>query len=51
LVEKINEYMLDMIPGEEKVYLSYDSPVTRNIHGDTIDDVHTPEFQDFQITN
>jgi len=44
IVEKINEYMLDMMPGEEKVYLSYDSPVTLNIAGDAIDDVHTPEF-------
>ena len=44
IVEKINEYMLDMMPSEEKVYLSYDSPVTRNIASDAIDDVHTPEF-------
>jgi hypothetical protein len=44
LVEKRNEYMLDMISGEENVYLGYDSPVTHNIHGDAIDDVHTPEF-------
>jgi ATP-dependent DNA helicase PIF1 len=33
-----------MVPGEEKVYLSYDSPIQRNLNGDHIDDVHTPEF-------
>ncbi|RHN67223.1 putative DNA helicase Pif1, P-loop containing nucleoside triphosphate hydrolase [Medicago truncatula] len=36
--------MLDMVPGEEKVYLSYDSPDERNVRGDAMDDVHTPEF-------
>ncbi|KEH37768.1 PIF1-like helicase [Medicago truncatula] len=44
IVEKINDYMLDMVPGEEKVYLSYDSPIHRNLNGDHIDDVHSPEF-------
>lgn len=44
IVEKINEYILDMVPGEEKVYLSYDSPDERNVRGDAMDDVHTPEF-------
>jgi len=33
-----------MIPGEEKVYLSYDSMVTRNNNNNAIEDVHTPEF-------
>lgn len=33
-----------MVPGEEKVYLSYDSPDERNVHGDAMDDVHTPKF-------
>ncbi|AES89632.2 PIF1-like helicase [Medicago truncatula] len=33
-----------MVPGEEKVYLSYDSPIHYNLNGDHIDDVHTPEF-------
>jgi len=44
IVEKINDYMLDMVPGEEKVYLSCDSPIHRNLNSDHIDDVHTPEF-------
>ena len=44
IVEKINDYMLDMVPGEKKVYLSYDSPILRNLNGDHIDDVHTLEF-------
>ena len=33
-----------MVPGEKKVYLSYDSPILRNLNGDHIDDVHTLEF-------
>jgi len=44
IVKKINNYMLGMVPGEEKVYLIYDSPIHRNLNGDHIDDVHTPEF-------
>lgn len=44
IVEKINDYMLDMVPDEEKVYLSYDSPIHRNLNDDHIDNVHTPEF-------
>jgi ATP-dependent DNA helicase PIF1 len=33
-----------MIPGEEKVYLSYDSTIKQGNSGDAIEDVHTPEF-------
>jgi len=44
IVEQINEYMLDLIPGEENVYLSYDSTLSQNKDGDSIDDVHAPEF-------
>jgi len=44
IVEQINEYMLDLIPGEEKVYLSYDSTVSQDKDGNAIDDIHTPEF-------
>jgi len=36
--------MLDLIPDEEKVYLSYDSTISQNKDGDSIDDLHTPEF-------
>jgi ATP-dependent exoDNAse (exonuclease V) alpha subunit len=36
--------MLDLIPGEEKTYLSYDTPLTQNGNCDVVDDVHTPEF-------
>ncbi|XP_045794388.1 ATP-dependent DNA helicase PIF1-like, partial [Trifolium pratense] len=38
------DYMLDLIPGEEKTYLSYDTPLAQNVDGQTVDDVHTPEF-------
>jgi len=44
IVDQINEYKLDLIPGEEKVYLSYDSTISQNKDGDSIDDLHTPEF-------
>ncbi|CAJ2635151.1 unnamed protein product [Trifolium pratense] len=44
IVDTINDYMLNLIPGEEKTYLSYDTPLTQNVDGQTVDDVHTPEF-------
>ncbi|XP_045820726.1 ATP-dependent DNA helicase PIF1-like, partial [Trifolium pratense] len=44
IVNIINDYMLDLIPGEEKTYLSYDTPLTQNVDSQTVDDVHTPEF-------
>lgn len=36
--------MLDFIPGEEKTYLSYDSPCNTKSNLNMSDDVHTPEF-------
>jgi len=36
--------VLDLIPGEEKIYLSYDTPYQKNLGGDAVDDIHTPEF-------
>jgi ATP-dependent DNA helicase PIF1 len=44
IVKQINDYMLDLIPSEAKMYLSYDSPLSTNLNGDAIDVVHTPEF-------
>ncbi|XP_024636431.1 ATP-dependent DNA helicase PIF1 [Medicago truncatula] len=44
IVEQVNDYVLDLIPGEEKIYLSYDTPYHKNIDGDVVDDIHTPEF-------
>ena len=41
---QINDYMLDLMPGEEKTYLSYDTPLTHNENCDVVDDVHTLEF-------
>jgi ATP-dependent DNA helicase PIF1 len=43
-VEKINEYVMSLIPGEEKTYLSCDSPLSRNSMINRPGDVHTPEF-------
>jgi len=36
--------MLDLMPGEEKTYLSYDTPLSQNRNCDVVDDVHTLEF-------
>ena len=44
IVRQINDYMLDLIPCEAKMYLSYDSSLSTNLNGDAIDVVHTPEF-------
>ena len=44
VVDRINEYMLNLIPGEERIYLSYDQPYSRNPNGDAAADVHTPKF-------
>jgi ATP-dependent DNA helicase PIF1 len=43
-VEAINNYMLDLIPGDEKTYLSYDSLLNARSDINTPHDVHTPEF-------
>jgi ATP-dependent DNA helicase PIF1 len=44
IVDLINEYMLSLIPAEEKEYLSYDSPHDDNSGLDRPDNIHTPEF-------
>jgi ATP-dependent DNA helicase PIF1 len=44
IVDTINNYVLDLIPGEQKTYLGYDTPHARNVDGDAVDDVHTPEL-------
>ncbi|GAU27991.1 hypothetical protein TSUD_373870 [Trifolium subterraneum] len=44
IVDTINDYILDLIPGDERTYLSYDSPCRTNSVVDVPDDVHTPEF-------
>jgi ATP-dependent DNA helicase PIF1 len=44
IVDAINNYMLDLIPGEEKTYLSYDSLCNARSDVNMPNDVHTPEF-------
>ncbi|KAL7132194.1 hypothetical protein ABFS83_12G055800 [Erythranthe nasuta] len=44
IVEKVNDYMLSLVPEEEKVYLSFDSPCTANESVDSHHDIHTLEF-------
>jgi len=41
IVDQINDYMLDLMSGEEKTYLSYDNPLTQNGNCDVVDDVHS----------
>jgi len=43
-VDEINEYMMDLIPGEEKVYLSCDSPSSGPSMENRSNDIYTPEF-------
>ena len=44
VVDEINSYVLSLIPGEEKTYLSCDSSVVDTASVNRPDDVHTPEF-------
>jgi ATP-dependent DNA helicase PIF1 len=41
---KLNNYVMSLIPGEERIYLSCDSPCPRSTVANRPDDVHTPEF-------
>jgi len=51
IVDRINEYVLDLLPGEEKIYLSYDSPLANKTGTDGVDDVHTPEFLNTMVAS
>jgi len=42
VVEQINDYMLDLLPGAERTYLSFDSPCSANSKFGGPGDVHTP---------
>jgi ATP-dependent DNA helicase PIF1 len=44
IVDKINDYMLSLIPGDQKTYLSLDSPCSLNSDIDNPDNLHTTEF-------
>jgi ATP-dependent DNA helicase PIF1 len=44
IVEEINNYVMSLIPGEERTYLSCDSPCPSSTVANRPDDVHTPEF-------
>ena len=44
IVQKLNEYMLSLIPGEEKVYLSSDSACRASFQIDTPENIYTPEI-------
>lgn len=44
IVDVINQYVLDLMPGEDRTYLSCDSPCVANSTRAGLSDVHTPEF-------
>jgi ATP-dependent DNA helicase PIF1 len=44
IVDSVNDYILNLMPEDEQIYLSYDSPCRSNSGADMIDDVHTSEF-------
>jgi len=44
IVDVINDYVLDLIPGEEKTYFSCDTPCNDNPNAGGPDDIHTQEF-------
>jgi len=44
IVDSLNNYILSMIPGEKKTYLSVDSPSTQDENINSPDQILTPEF-------
>ncbi|XP_057422891.1 uncharacterized protein LOC130716878 [Lotus japonicus] len=44
IVDSLNEYMMSLLPGDEKTYLSVDNTCSSDINYDSQDDIHTPEF-------
>ena len=44
IVNEVNDYILSLIPGEERTYLSCDSPIADTTSSNRPDDIHTPEF-------
>nr|XP_010911417.1 uncharacterized protein LOC105037453 [Elaeis guineensis] len=43
-VDVVNEYMLSMIPGEERIYLSSDSVCRADANVDSMNDLYTTEY-------
>jgi len=41
---EINDYVMSLIPGEERKYLSCDTPIAKNSMSSRSDDKHTTEF-------
>ena len=44
VVDTLNDYMLDLLLGEAKSYLSYDTPCSQDENVDGQHNIHTPEF-------
>jgi hypothetical protein len=47
IVNEINNYVLSLIPGGEKTYLSSNTPVADTASVNRPDDVHTPRVFEF----
>ena len=45
IIDRVNEYMLSLLLGEKKIYLSSDSICKIDMNAFTIEDLHTPEFR------
>jgi len=50
IVDASNDYVLDLRFGEEKTYLSYNSPYNANSDTDKPNDMHTPKFFNTSIS-
>ncbi|KAK7312898.1 hypothetical protein VNO77_37136 [Canavalia gladiata] len=44
IVKKVNDYMLHLMPGESRTYISSDQPSNMNEHSVQQNDIHTSEF-------
>lgn len=43
-IDTINEHMMSLVPGDEKIYLSSDTPCSTGSNSNVMNDIHTPEF-------
>lgn len=50
LVEVVNHYMLNLMPSNEKAYLSFDTLISLTSEIDCPDNVHTPKFLNTLVT-
>lgn len=44
IIDTLNNYIMTLIPGDEKTYLCVDSPCSFGENNNSLDDIHTLEF-------